>query len=213
MNLLSQPTDAMTKASGPRNSRWLSLGTLPVLGAVLVALNALYVLIVAFGNITDFGTNQAFVHHVLAMDTTNFGKPQGTDLDPNVMWRAIASPVIQNIAYVVLIAWEVATAVVLIAAVVLWIRERGRGYRTARRVSSIGLGMLLLLFFGGFTVVGGEWFQMWTSTAWNGEDPAFRNSVLALLTLIVIHLPSSSWRDKETDLTTERQPHDGYERN
>jgi predicted small integral membrane protein len=36
---------------------------------------------------------------------------------------------------------------------------------------------------------------MWTSTAWNGEDPAFRNSVLALLALIVMHLPSKSWSD------------------
>ena len=178
-----------------RRSSWLNLGTLPVAAAVLVALNGLYVLIVAFGNITDFGTNQAFVHHVLSMDTTNFGKPQGTDLDPHVMWRAITSPVIQNVAYVALIAWEVATAIVLLVAVVLWIRERGRGYVKARRLSSIGLGMLLLLFFGGFIVAGGEWFQMWTSTAWNGEDPAFRNSVLALLALVVIHLPSKSWSD------------------
>ncbi|ANJ25428.1 hypothetical protein ATC03_00215 [Agromyces aureus] len=161
----------------------------------MVGLNGLYLLIVAFGNITDFGTNQAFVQHVLSMDTTNFGKPEGTDLDPNVMWRAITSPVIQNIAYVVLIAWEVAAAAVLLVAVVFWIRERGRGYRVARRLSSIGLVMLLLLFFGGFVVIGGEWFQMWTSTAWNGEDPAFRNSTLALLTLIVIHLPSKSWAD------------------
>jgi predicted small integral membrane protein len=195
MSRLASQSERVAKTPGPRRSSWLNLGTLPVAGAVLVALNGLYVLIVAFGNITDFGTNQAFVHHVLSMDTTNFGKPQGTDLDPDVMWRAITSPVIQNIAYVGLIAWEVATAAVLLGAVVLWIRERGRGYVKARRLSSIGLAMLLLLFFGGFIVAGGEWFQMWTSTAWNGEDPAFRNSVLALLALVVIHLPSKSWRD------------------
>jgi predicted small integral membrane protein len=195
MSRPSVHTERVAKTPRPRRLSWLNLGTLPVVAAVLVALNGLYVLIVAFGNITDFGTNQAFVHHVLSMDTTNFGKPQGTDLDPHVMWRAITSPVIQNIAYVALIAWEVATAIVLIIAVVLWIRERGRGYVKARRLSSIGLGMLLLLFFGGFIVAGGEWFQMWTSTAWNGEDPAFRNSVLALLALVVIHLPSKSWSD------------------
>jgi predicted small integral membrane protein len=195
MSRLASQSERVAKTPRPRRASWLNLGTLPVAAAVLVALNGLYVLIVAFGNITDFGTNQAFVHHVLSMDTTNFGKPQGTDLDPHVMWRAITSPVIQNIAYVALIAWEVATAVVLIVAVVLWIRERGRGFVRARRLSSIGLGMLLLLFFGGFIVAGGEWFQMWTSTAWNGEDPAFRNSVLALLALVVIHLPSKSWSD------------------
>lgn len=190
----------MTHRSEPSASRArgrgiLSLGTLPVAAAVLVALNGLYLLIVAFGNITDFDTNQAFVQHVLSMDTTNFGQPAGTDLDPHVMWRAVTSPVLQNIAYGLLIAWETATALLLATAFVFWVRERGRGYRVARRLSTIGLLMLLLLFFGGFTVIGGEWFQMWTSTAWNGEEPAFRNSVLALLTLVLVHLPSRHWAD------------------
>ena len=40
---------------------------------------ALYILLVAFNNITDFGTNQAFVQHVFAMDTTNFGGKPGTN--------------------------------------------------------------------------------------------------------------------------------------
>jgi predicted small integral membrane protein len=47
---------------------------------------------------------------------------------------------------------------------------------------------------GGFVTVGGEWFQMWKSTAWNGLDPAFRNSVLALAGLILIHMPADYWQ-------------------
>lgn len=176
---------------------WLRLGTLPVVAAVLVGLNGLYILLVAFGNITDFGTNQAFVQHVLAMDTTNFGAPAGEDLDPDVMWRAITDPVLQNLGYLGVIVWESATAIVLIAAVVFWIRERHRGYRVARALSTIGLLMLLVLFMGGFITIGGEWFQMWKSTSWNGLDPAFRNSVLALIALVVIHLPSAHWRAAE----------------
>jgi predicted small integral membrane protein len=50
--------------------------------------------------------------------------------------------------------------------------------------------MLVVLFFGGFIVIGGEWFQMWRSTAWNGLDPAFRNTVLALITLVLVNLPA-----------------------
>ena len=182
-----------TNTSEGRLSGWQRLGTLPVVAAILVALNGLYILLVAFGNITDFGTNQAFVRHVLAMDTTNFGAPPGTELDPDVMWRAITNTTVQNIAYIGLIVWESATALVLIAAVVFWVRERGAGYRVARSLSTIGLLMLLLLFMGGFIAIGGEWFQMWKSTAWNGLDPAFRNSVLALTALVIIHLPSSHW--------------------
>ena len=80
------------------------------------------------------------------------------------------------------------------AAAVLWVRERGTARPRARLASTIGLLMILALFFGGFIVIGGEWFQMWRSTAWNGLDPAFRNSVLALLTLVLLHLPQAAHR-------------------
>lgn len=174
-------------------SRWLAIGSLPVAAAMLVALNGLYILLVAFGNITDFDTNRAFVQHVLAMDTANFGAEPGTNLDPDVMWRAITNSTLQDIAYVGIIVWESATALVLIAAVIFWIRERGTGFRTARALSTIGLLMLILLFLGGFIAIGGEWFQMWKSTAWNGLDAAFRNAMLAIGALVVVHLPSASW--------------------
>jgi predicted small integral membrane protein len=180
-----------SRATPPRTgSRWLELGSLPFVAAVLVAINGLYILFVAFGNITDFSTNQAFVQHVLSMDTTNFGAKQGTHLDPNVMWRAITTPWIQNAAYIGLIAWEAASAIVLLAGVVFWFRERGTAYRVARGLSIIGLLMLLVLFMGGFIAIGGEWFQMWKSTAWNGLDPAFRNATLAFLTLLLLCLPA-----------------------
>ena len=177
-------------------SPWLALGTLPVVAAVLVALNGLYILLVVFGNITDYGTNQAFVQHVLAIDTTNFGAEPGTNLDADVMWRAITNETLQDVAYNAIIAWETACAVVLLVAVVFWILERDSGYRTARALSTIGLLMLLLLFTGGFIAIGGEWFQMWKSVAWNGLEPAFRNSVLALIGLVFVHLPSTHWTDQ-----------------
>ncbi len=92
------------------------IGGLRFAVTVLTGMTALQMALIAFGNITDFGTNQAFVQHVLAMDTTF--------RSPDTMWRAITSPGLQNTAYVVIIAWEVLTAVVLTAALVLWIRAR-----------------------------------------------------------------------------------------
>jgi predicted small integral membrane protein len=47
-------------------------GTLPLVCGIPIALNGLYVLLVAFGNITDYAANKPFVQHVPAMDTTNF---------------------------------------------------------------------------------------------------------------------------------------------
>ena len=118
-------------------------------------------------------------------------------LDPDVMWHAITDPTLQEIGYVVIIVWESLAAIVLVAAVVQWIRERGRGYVTARRLTTIGLLMIVILFFGGFIVVGGEWFQMWRSTTWNGLDSALRYTLLALFPLVLVHLPSPHWRSGE----------------
>ncbi|KAA0022306.1 DUF2165 domain-containing protein [Antrihabitans cavernicola] len=172
--------------------KWQRLGTPAFAIGVLVFLNGIYLAFVAFGNITDFGTNQPFVAHVLSMDTTNFGAKPGTGLDDDVMWRAIDGSVLQNVAYIGVIVVETVTALVLVVAAVLW----WRGSRNARPLASIGLVMMVLLFFGGFIAVGGEWFQMWKSTAWNGLEPAFRNSVLALVTLLFVHLPDR--RDSST---------------
>ncbi|MCC7023325.1 MAG: DUF2165 domain-containing protein [Thermomicrobiales bacterium] len=179
------------RREGPRAFAW---GTLPVACALVTALNALYILLVTIGNVTDYDTNFTFVQHVLAMDTTNFGAPPGTELHPRVMWRAITAPWAQTAVYVVIIAWEWLTAIVLIAATAMWFRAwRHRRYLLARRASTVGLLMIVLLFFGGFIVIGGEWFQMWRSEAWNGIDAAFRNTMLALAGLVLLHLPSPDW--------------------
>ncbi|HEY3467996.1 MAG TPA: DUF2165 domain-containing protein [Amycolatopsis sp.] len=146
---------------------------------VLTGMTALQMALIAFGNITDFGTNQAFVQHVLAMDTTF--------RSPDMMWRAITSPGLQNTAYVVIIAWEVLTALVLLAALAGWIRAKDA---TARRLATLGWVMWVLLFGVGFLAVGGEWFQMWQSDKWNGLQPALQNFLIAVAALVVAHLPA-----------------------
>ncbi|WP_138908076.1 DUF2165 domain-containing protein [Streptomyces chryseus] len=156
---------------------------LAVAATGLVATVALYMALVAFGNITDFGTNQEFVQHVLAMDTTF--------KDEDLMWRAVESRTVQDVAYVAIIVWETVAALVLIAASVRWaVALRGGGFARARRTASLGLLMVLLLFGAGFIAVGGEWFAMWQSEDWNGLDAATRNFLVAGLALVVVHLPA-----------------------
>jgi predicted small integral membrane protein len=159
------------------------LGSLRAVVAALTAITAIQMGLIALGNITDYDTNHQFVVHVLAMDTT-FGSP-------NMMWRAITDPTLAAIAYVAIIAWETAAAIVLIAAAVAWARALGRhrDAETARRLSTLGWLMWLALFGGGFIAVGGEWFQMWQSTKWNGLQPALHNLLIASVALILAHLP------------------------
>ncbi|MFT7839483.1 DUF2165 domain-containing protein [Saccharothrix sp. BKS2] len=144
--------------------------------AALTGVTALYMALVVFGNITDYETNHAFVRHVLAMDTT-FGSP-------NTSWRAITNPTLVTIAYVLIILWEAVTALVLIAALVSWLRRRED---LARRLSSTGWVMQALLFGAGFIAIGGEWFAMWQSKEWNGLTPAFQNFVIAGIGLVLLH--------------------------
>ncbi len=182
------------RSAGRANSAVRNTGTLPVACAVFTALYFLNIFLITIGNITDFDTNFVFVQHVMTMDTTNFGAAPGRKLDPDVMWRAVTAPAAHYTAYWGIIIWEGLTAVVLLRAVALWISgRRARRYHAARRWSSLGLLMIVVLFMGGFIAIGGEWFQMWRSTDWNAIDAAFRNVVMALLGLVLLHLPSRDW--------------------
>ncbi|MEV0241274.1 DUF2165 domain-containing protein [Streptomyces sp. NPDC050674] len=154
-----------------------SRGTLSLAATLLTATIALYMALVAFGNITDFGTNQQFVRHVLAMDTTF--------KDEDLMWRAITSQGLQDAAYVGIIVWETAAALVLIYGSWLWAR---RDDLRARRMSTYGLLMVMLLFGAGFIAIGGEWFSMWQSKSWNGLDAATRIFLFSGVVLIVNQL-------------------------
>ncbi|MEU3961412.1 DUF2165 domain-containing protein [Streptomyces buecherae] len=159
------------------------LRPVPLAATALTGVTALYMTLVAVGNIVDFGTNREFVRHVLAMDTTF--------RDEDLMGRAIESRAVQDAAYVAVIGWEVATALVLLWATALWAVGARRGAaERARWAGTVGLVMVLLLFGGGFMAIGGEWFAMWQSADWNGLDAALRVVVLAGLALLVTHLPA-----------------------
>ncbi|MFD5129567.1 DUF2165 domain-containing protein [Streptomyces olindensis] len=154
-----------------------SRGGLSLAALLLTATIALYMALVAFGNITDFGTNQQFVRHVLAMDTTF--------KDEDLMWRAITNEGLQDAAYVAIIVWETVAALVLIYGSWLWAR---RDAARARRMSTYGLLMVMLLFGAGFIAIGGEWFSMWQSKSWNGLDAATRIFLFSGVVLIVNQL-------------------------
>ncbi|GAA1428486.1 DUF2165 domain-containing protein [Streptomyces thermospinosisporus] len=164
-----------------------SRGALPLAATLLTASVALYMALVSLGNVTDFGTNQEFVRHVLAMDTTF--------KDDDLMWRAITNRGVQDAVYVAIIAWETAAALVLLYGTWLWAR---RDQPRARRVSTYGLLMVMLLFGAGFLAIGGEWFAMWQSEDWNGLDAATRVFVFSGVVLLVDHLPQDRAGDGDS---------------
>ncbi len=151
---------------------------------VLVAAMALHASLVAFGNITDYGTNWQFVQHVLAMDTIF---PNST-----IRYRAITSPALQQAAYLAIIAAETSIAMLCwIGAARLLGRVRGSAaaFNGAKGVAVAGLLLGLLTWQVGFISIAGEWFGMWMSKDWNGIPTAFRLVMISLAMLVFLVLP------------------------
>lgn len=145
---------------------------------------AAFAFLVAFGNITDYGSNFAFVQHVLSMDTTFPGNA--------LMYRSITNPTVWTVGYWLIIFGEALTCLLfLIAAFKLWQARNGSGkeFNDAKGFVVIGATMGFLVWFLGFMVVGGEWFAMWQSSTWNGQEAAFKFYMTMLAVLIFVNQP------------------------
>lgn len=143
---------------------------------------AIYYTIVVFNNLADYDSNLQVVRHVLLMDTTFPGN--------HGMWRALANPRWHLAFYLAIVAWEMVTAVLC-----WWggyrlahaVRSSAASFQHASRMAVAALASGMLMWLVAFLVVGGEWFLMWQSTAWNGEAAAFRMfTVLGIVLLILV---------------------------
>jgi predicted small integral membrane protein len=150
----------------------------------MVAAIALFATIVAFGNITDYGTNFAFVQHVLSMDTI-FARS-------TIGYRAITSPAMHHLAYALIIAIEALTAALCWIGAVALLRKLcadARAFNRAKAFAVAGLTLGFLLWQLGFMTIGGEWFGMWQSQKWDGVPSAFRFVMVIMAVLIFVVLP------------------------
>ncbi|MCX7204807.1 MAG: DUF2165 domain-containing protein [Proteobacteria bacterium] len=141
---------------------------------------AFFVSLVALNNLMDYESNYRFVNHVLKMDTTF--------PDNSVMWRSIESPLIHHAAYNFLIFLELAVAVLcwLGGFRLLMAIKDTAAFNQAKGVAITGLTLGIILWFTGFIAIGGEWFLMWQSTIWNGQEAAFRVVVIIGFTLLYL---------------------------
>ena len=130
---------------------------------------AAFAFLVTFNNITDYGSNYGFVQHVLSMDTTF--------PDSTLRWRAITNPTLWNAGYLLIILGEALTCAAYSIGTVALLRQlraSGATFNRAKQFVFIATGLGFLVWFFGFMVVGGEWFAMWQSKTWNGQEAAFR---------------------------------------
>ncbi len=150
---------------------------------VCVTALALYVALVAFGNVSDYWTNFAFVTHVMDMDQL--------PAESHIRWRALTSPALHHAVYLSIIGTEITIAVLAAGGALTMTRRLkadAQSFQNAKGMAVTALTLGFLLYEGGFVAVAGEWFGMWQSQAWNGVQSAFREAVTMLGVLIFISL-------------------------
>jgi predicted small integral membrane protein len=150
---------------------------------ICTATLALYVALVAFGNLSDYGTNFAFVTQVLDMDYLLPGS--------HIRWRAIPAPALHHACYILIIATELMIAAM--SAFGSWamarnLRAKSSVFHEAKRWAVAGLTLGFVLYEGGFIAVGGEWFGMWQARDFDAVGSAFRTAAIMLATLIFVSL-------------------------
>ncbi|PWL17029.1 hypothetical protein DKP76_13395 [Falsochrobactrum shanghaiense] len=149
-----------------------------------VAAIAFFATLVSFGNITDYGSNFAFVQHVLMMDTIF--------PDATIKYRAIDSNFLHNAAYIFIIAMETLTAILCWIGAVAMLRHisgNAAAFNRSKNWAILGLSLGFLIWQVGFMSVGGEWFGMWMSSTWNGIESAFRFFITMIAVLIYVVMP------------------------
>jgi predicted small integral membrane protein len=160
--------------------------TLRAAKTLLVFGVALYYSFVVLNNLTDYNSNYQFIRHVLMMDTTFPGN--------HGMWRALNQPAWHTAFYLLIIAWEIVTMLLC-----WWgglrlaraLRATAAEFDLAKRVAIAALTLSLLMWLVAFLSVGGEWFLMWQSKTWNGQDAAFRMFAVIALVLLLVARPET----------------------
>jgi len=153
---------------------------------LLVFAVALFYTFVVFNNTTDYDSNYQFVRHVLMMDSTFPGN--------HGMWRALNSQWLHTAFYIGIIAWEVITMILCWwggVKLARALRTSGLAFNKAKRVAVAALTLAMLMWLVAFLSVGGEWFLMWQSKSWNGQDAAFRMFTVIGLVLLFVAQPDS----------------------
>ena len=153
---------------------------------LLVAGIGLFYTFVVFDNLTDFNSNYQFVRHVLMMDSTFPGN--------HGMWRAISSPGMHLAFYWMIIVWEFGSMVLAWWGAVNLIRALRRPaaeFQMRKRIAVLTLTVSLLMWLVAFLEVGGEWFLMWQSQTWNGQQEAFRMFVIIGVVLMLVLQPDT----------------------
>ena len=149
---------------------------------ISVAAIGLLALLIVFNNITDYYSNYFFVEHVMKMDTTF--------PDSQLHYRGINNSFVFHAGYIFIIVMEAFMAFCCIKGSWLLLKNIKKDaaiFHASKNWGIAGIITGIVVWFVGFEIVGGEWFVMWQSAAWNGLGAAERILSFLVLTMILLH--------------------------
>jgi predicted small integral membrane protein len=160
--------------------------TLRIAKTLLVFAVAVFYSLVVLNNTNGYDSNYQFVRHVLMMDSISPGS--------HGMWRAVNSSGVHTFFYLSIIAWEILTMVLC-----WWgglrlarsLRKSATEFTQAKRMAITALTSSLLMWLVAFISVGGEWFLMWQSKSWSGEETAVRMFTVTGIVLLLLAQPDA----------------------
>lgn len=156
-----------------------------ILKIVLVLFVGLLALFFAAANIANWASGLETVGYVLGMG--------GHDYYSNPIFLPITNAFLIAAAFLIIIAGEsVVGALSLKGAWDLW-RKRKVGadeFDSAKTFAILGCGMAMVVWFGGFMVLGGGLFQMWQSEIGAGSfRDAFTVAVTSGIIMLFLNTP------------------------
>ena len=69
------------------------------------------------------------------------------------------------------------------------LRSSAAEFNRAKRIPILALTLSLMMWLVAFLSVGAEWFLMWQSHLWNGQEAAFRMFVVVGIVLLLMLQP------------------------
>jgi len=140
---------------------------------------SLYMFMTCFNNLADYDSNFQFINMVSGMEDVYSKAKNG--------WRAVHNEVLHHSMYLFIIACEFTIAVLSLAGVLKMLKKRKSAkeeFNQAKKLLATGLSIGVVLWFGIFITIGGEWFLMWQSKTWNAQNTSFILTIIFLLFLV-----------------------------
>ncbi|GAB3023350.1 MULTISPECIES: DUF2165 family protein [Oleiagrimonas] len=149
---------------------------------VLVAFVGLQGWLYVAGNLANWHAGVGAISYVIGM--------QDHAIYPHHIAPVLSGPMWASLVFVLILCGEfLVGALSLKGAWDLW-AARGQpaiGFNSAKKYAVLGPGMAMVVWFGGFIVLGGAWFQMWQTQIGDGSfKDAFVYAVTAGLILLFV---------------------------